>query len=114
VVAPFVRSGVGVDLGIRRWEDKVSGLYTKNGIPLQVSGEQVFNPSGRQFGRISGAKVYGPDGKYVGTIDGDRLAYRSADSASVGSRFMPARHAGSVAARAARSAVAGEEPNIDG
>ena len=47
-------------------------LYTKNGRPLQVSGDTVYGRSGKVIGRISGDKVYGTDGRYVGTIDGDR------------------------------------------
>lgn len=53
--------------------DQMSSLYTKDGVPLQVNGDKVFNPSGRQFGRISGSKVFGSNGSYVGTIVGDRL-----------------------------------------
>jgi len=64
-------------------------LYIKNGVPVKVSGQIVFNPSGHQFGRINGSKVYGPNGRYVGTVVGDRLVYRSTDSAGVGSSFAP-------------------------
>ena len=56
------------------------GLYTKDGRPLQVSGETVYSPSGQPVGRIRGCKVFGTDGRYVGTIVGDRLVYRSTDS----------------------------------
>ena len=45
-------------------------LYTKNGRPLQVSGETVYGRSGTVVGRIRGYKVYGTDGRYVGTIAG--------------------------------------------
>lgn len=43
-------------------------LYTKDGRPLQVSGDKVYSRSGTVVGRIKGSKVYGSDGRYVGTI----------------------------------------------
>ena len=88
------------------------GLYTKNGKPLQVSGNVVYSRSGKVVGRISGEKVYGTNGRYVGTITGGRLVYRSTDSASVGSSFSVANSAGSAAASSAGSAVWGAEPDI--
>ncbi len=87
-------------------------LYTKNGRPLQVSGETVYSRSGTVIGRIRGKKVYGTDGRYVGTITGDRLVYRSTDSASVSSPFSAANRAGSARANRAGSAVWGDEPEI--
>jgi len=87
-------------------------LYTKDGRPLQVSGEIVYSRSGMVVGRIKGEKVYGPDGQYVGTITGDRLVYRSTDSASVSSPFSVANRAGSARADRAGSAVWGDEPEI--
>jgi hypothetical protein len=87
-------------------------LYTKNGRPLEVSGDTVYSRSGRVVGRINGDKVYGPNGRYVGTITSDRLVFRSTDSASVSSPFAAANHAGSARANAAGSAIWGDEPNI--
>lgn len=89
-------------------------LYTKNGRPLQVSGETVYSRSGTVVGRIRGNKVYGTDGRYVGTITGDRLVYRSTDSAGIGSSFAAANRAGSAKANRAGSAVWGDEPDIPG
>jgi hypothetical protein len=40
-------------------------LYTKDGRPLQVSGETVYSRSGQPVGRIRGSKVFGTDGRYV-------------------------------------------------
>ena len=40
-------------------------LYTKNGRPLQVSGNMVYSGSGIIVGRIDGKKVFGPNGRYV-------------------------------------------------
>jgi hypothetical protein len=60
------------------------GLYTKDGRPLQVSGDKVYSRSGTIVGKIKGDKVYGTDGHYVGTIVGDRLVYRSTQSGTVG------------------------------
>ena len=48
-------------------------LYTKNGRPLQLSGDKVYSRSGRIIGRIKGDRVFGTDGRYVGTIVNDRL-----------------------------------------
>ena len=87
-------------------------LYTKNGRPLQVSGETVYSRSGTVIGRIKGKKVYGTDGRYVGTITGDRLVYRSTDRAGVSSPFASANRAGSAKANRAGSAVMGDEPEI--
>ena len=87
-------------------------LYTKNGRPLQVSGDKVYSRSGVIVGRIKAEKVYGTDGRYVGTIVNDRLVYRSTDSAGVGSSFSAANRAGSARANRAGSAMWGDEPNI--
>jgi hypothetical protein len=89
-------------------------LYTKNGVPLKVSGERIYNPSGQQFGRIKGSKVYGSDGGYVGTIVSDRLVYRSTDSASLGSPFAPSVSSPTARANHTASALWGDEPNIGG
>lgn len=88
------------------------GLYTKNGRPLQLSGDTVYSRSGKVIGRIRGDKVYGTDGRYVGTITGDRLVYRSTDRASVNSSFSAASRAGSATANSVGSAVWGDEPDI--
>jgi len=87
-------------------------LYTKNGRPLQVSGDKVYSPSGRVVGRIKGKNVYGADGQYVGTIINDRLVYRSTHSASIGSPFSAANRTGTTKADRASSAIWGDEPNI--
>lgn len=87
-------------------------LYTKNGRPLQVSGETVYSRSGQVVGRIKSGKVYGTDGRYVGTITNDRLVYRPTDSAGVGSPFTAANRAGSARANRAGSAILGDEPDI--
>lgn len=64
-------------------------LYTKNGRPLQVSGNIVYSKSGKVVGRIQGEKVFGTNGRYVGTIVNDRLVYRSTQSATISSSFLP-------------------------
>jgi hypothetical protein len=90
----------------------MSNLYTKNGIPLNISGDKVYNSSGYQFGRINGAKVYGPNGRYVGTIVSDRLIYRSTDSATISSPFAPSVSSPIARAPHASSALWGDEPDI--
>ena len=87
-------------------------LHTKNGRPLQVSGETVYSGSGKVVGRIKGEKVYGTDGRYVGTITSGRLVYRSTDSAGLGSPFSAANRAGFARANRAGSALWGDEPDI--
>ena len=87
-------------------------LYTKNGIPLQVSGENVYSKSGKVIGRIKGEKVYSADGKYVGTITTGRLVYRSTDSAGVSSPFSAANRAATARANSAGLAIWGDEPDI--
>ena len=87
-------------------------LYTKDGRPLQVSGETVYSRSGKVVGRINGSKVFGTDGRYVGTIVGDRLVRRSTDSAAIGSPFAAADRASSARADRPGSAIWGDEPDI--
>jgi hypothetical protein len=90
--------------------DPMGQLHTKNGKPLTVSGDNIFDRSGRHVGRRRGDKVYGPDGRYAGTIVGDIVVYRSTDSASIGSPFASSARAGSAQATRAGSALWGEEP----
>lgn len=55
----------------------MSALYTKNGRPLQVSGNRIFNSDGLEVARLRNDRAYGPDGRYVGTVVNDRLVHRS-------------------------------------
>ncbi|KAA3642037.1 MAG: hypothetical protein DWQ07_25925 [Chloroflexi bacterium] len=87
-------------------------LYTKNGRPLQVSGDKVYSRSGKIIGRIKGEKVFGTNGRYVGTIVRDRLVYRSTQSTRLSSGFSAANRAGTAKANRVGSAIWGDEPNI--
>jgi hypothetical protein len=87
-------------------------LHTKNGRPLQVSGNTVYSRSGQVVGRIKGEKVYGTNGRYVGTIVNNRLVYRSTDSATISSPFAAANKVGTAKANRVGSAISGDEPNI--
>jgi hypothetical protein len=87
-------------------------LYTKNGKPLQVSGNTVYSRSGKVVGRIKNDKVYGTDGRYVGTIVNDRLVYRSTHSATISSPFSSANKIGTARANRVGSAIWGDEPTI--
>ncbi len=87
-------------------------LYTKNGRPLQVSGNIVYSKSGKVIGRIQGEKVFGTNGKYVGAIVNDRLVYRSTQSATISSSFTAANRAGTARANKIGLAIGGEEPDI--
>ena len=85
-------------------------LYTKNGRPLQVSGDQVHSRSGVYIGRISNGKVYDPSGRYAGTIDGDRVVYRVTDSASMSSPSIAVPRVGSATMNSLGAAMLGDEP----
>lgn len=87
-------------------------LYTKDGRPLQVSGDRVYSRSGEIVGRIKGEKVFGPDGRYVGTIASGRLVYRSTHSAAHSSSFTAANRVGTAKASRVASAIWGDEPKI--
>lgn len=87
-------------------------LYTKNGRPLQVSGNIVYSKTGKVVGRIQGEKVFGTNGRYVGTIVNDRLVYRSTQSATISSSFTSANRAGTARANRVGTAIWGEEPDI--
>ena len=87
-------------------------LYTKNGRPLQVSGNIVYSKSGKVVGRIQGEKVFGTNGRYVGTIINDRLVYRSTQSATISSSFTSANRAGTARANRVGTAIWGDEPDI--
>jgi hypothetical protein len=90
----------------------MSTIYTKNGRPLQRSGDTLFSASGTHVAKLRGEKAYGPDGRYVGTLVSGRLIYRSTDSASIGSPFAQSPRAGSASAHSAGSASWGDEPQI--
>lgn len=87
-------------------------IYTKEGRPLKVSGEDLFSRSGKHVARIRNGKAYGPDGRYVGTIVENRLIYRGTHSASISSPFAPRPGAGHASANHAATATWGEEPRI--
>jgi hypothetical protein len=72
----------------------VSDLYTKNGRPLQRSGDDLYSRSGRYLGRVRNGKVYDQSGKYAGTIVGDRVVYRGTDGATIGSPSISANRVG--------------------
>jgi hypothetical protein len=87
-------------------------IYTKDGRPLKVSGQDLISRSGKHVARMRNGKAYGPDGRYVGTIVNDRLIYRSTNSATISSPFAPRGSAGHAYANHASTAAWGEEPPI--
>ena len=96
-----------------RYVFNMSSIYTKNGRPVQVSGDKVFSRSGQYVGRLKRDRLYAPDGRYLATLDGDRLIYRSTHSASMGGAHAPsANRGGSGAANSAGSGKWGDEPDI--
>lgn len=87
-------------------------LYTKNGKPLQVSGNKVYSKSGKIVGKIQEKKVFGTNGRYIGTIVNDRLVYRSTHSSSLGSSFSASNRSGTSRGNRTGSGIWGDEPNI--
>lgn len=88
----------------------MSTLFTKNGRPLQLSGDKLYSRSGRYVGQIRGRKVFAPIGRYAGTVVGERVIYRSTDSASVSGLSTAANRVGSARANRVGSALWGDEP----
>ena len=87
-------------------------IYTKNGRPLKVSGQDLYSRSGKHVARMRDGKAYGPDGRYVGTVVNDRLIYRTTNSASISSPFAPRATVGHAYANHAATATWGDEPPI--
>jgi hypothetical protein len=92
----------------------MASLFTKNGKPLTLRGDDFFDRAGRHVGRRRGNKVYGPDGRYAGTIVGDRVVYRSTDSATISSPFAARAGTGSASAERAGSAIRAKSLLSDG
>lgn len=88
----------------------MSDLYTKNGRPLQQTGDRIYSRSGVYLGQIRNGKVYDPSGSYAGTIVGDRVVYRGTDSATLANPSVAAGRAGTARANRAGSAIWGDEP----
>lgn len=89
-------------------------LRTKNGVPLRVRGDRIYNADSDNFGYIRDDRVFGLDGAYRGTIVGDRLIYRSTHSARQGgARGSTGSIGGSGAAHRAGSGMWGDEPNTE-
>ena len=88
----------------------MNDLYTKNGRPLQRSGDKLYSRSGRYLGRIRNDKVYDPSGNYCGTIIGDRVVYRGTHSATISGPSVAANRVGTARANRVGSAIWGDEP----
>lgn len=91
---------------------RMAHLYTKNGVPVAVRGDRVYNSQGQNFGYIRGDRVFGLDGRYRASVVGDRLIYRSTQSARVSSARASSAGASSARAHRARSAAWGDEPDV--
>jgi hypothetical protein len=90
----------------------VAIIYTRDGEPINRSGNELYDSSGIQVGRMDGNKAFGPDGKYVATLVSGRLVYLRNDSAIRTSPFPPRRVAGFAVARVAGVAIYGDEPHF--
>ena len=91
----------------------MSVIYTRDGVPLEIRGDAVFNPRGENFGYVQGDRVLGLDGQYRGSLVDGRLVHRSTDSAVLGSARAATAGSGSAHAHSAGSAIWGDEPDID-
>ena len=87
-------------------------IYTRDGEPINRSGNDLFDSSGLQVARMNGDKAFGPDGRYVATLVSGRLVYLHNDSANRTSSFLPRRVAGFSVARVAGIATYGDEPSF--
>lgn len=85
-------------------------LYTKEGHPIRVRDDKVYDKSGEQVGRLVEGKVYGPDGRYAATVVDDRLVYRASDNRRVSGPFVPRRVLPMTALKRSPSLILGEEP----
>lgn len=100
------------DVGGHRQNVSMSQLYTKNGRPLQRSGNQLHSGSGVYLGTIQGRYVFDTSGQYAGTIDGDRVVYRTVDSARIASPTIAAPRVGLAVVPAVPAAILGDEPSF--
>lgn len=87
-------------------------IYTKDGRPLRVKDDDLFDESGQHVARLRKGKAYNPNGIYVGTIVDGRLIYRSTNSAGVGPVYAPRVSAGFAKAIKAPTGKWGDEPHI--
>ncbi|MEY9931574.1 hypothetical protein ABH926_006223 [Catenulispora sp. GP43] len=85
-------------------------LYTKEGHPIRVRDDKVYDKSGQQVGRLVDNKVYAPDGRYAATVVGDRLVYRASDNRQVSPPFVPRPVLPMTALKQLPSMILGEEP----
>lgn len=85
-------------------------LFTKDGRPLQQSGDRIYSRSGQYLGRISNGRVYDPAGVYAGTVVGDRVVYRATDSATLSAPSISINHIGTARINAVPAAIWGDEP----
>lgn len=87
-------------------------LYTKNGVPLQQHGNNVYSRSGAFVGTIQNNRVFDRGGRYVGTILNNRLVYRPSERSFSGSSSSAGRISGTSLANSSGVGISGEEPDI--
>lgn len=89
-------------------------LYTKQGAPIQVVGDKLFDKTGRLVGRRDGDTVYAPDGRYAATLvddgAGGRLVFLTRYQGLKSHAFAPMRIAATAAAPRIAAVVVGDEP----
>lgn len=88
-------------------------IFTKNGVPINRGGDDLFDASGKHVARLKGDKAFGPSGRYIATLVNDRLIHLATDSGLTGSSFEPRSVAGFSVANIAGITINGNEPVFD-
>ncbi len=87
-------------------------IYTRNGVPINQGGDDLFDTSGKQVARLQGDKAFGPDGRYIATLVDDRLIYFASDSEQTDYKFKPRTVAGVAVTKITGITRDGEEPDF--
>lgn len=85
-------------------------IFTKNGVPINRGGDDLFDASGKQVARLQGNKAFGPSGRYIATLVNDRLIHLASDNKLTGSTFKPKTVAGFSVGNIAGITTYGDEP----
>jgi hypothetical protein len=88
-------------------------IFTKNGVPINQGGDDLFDASGKKVAQLEGDKAFGPSGRYIATVVNDRLIHLATDSELNGSTFEPRSVAGFSVSNIAGITTNGDEPVFD-
>ena len=87
-------------------------IYTRDGVPINRSGDDLFDASGKQVARLERDKAFAPNGSYVATLANDRLIFFVNDSQQTGSKFNPKTVTGFSETNIAGFSTYGDEPEF--